>query len=56
MRNAIAWSHDLLSPEAQALLRHASVFSGGFTLEAIAGVSSYLDVQPSETGSDYSGN
>jgi len=56
MRNAIAWSHDLLSSEAQALLRHSSVFSGGFTLEAIAGVSSNLKVQPLETESEFSGN
>lgn len=39
MRNAIAWSYDLLVPEAQALLRVASVFSGGFTLDAIVSVS-----------------
>ncbi len=56
MRNAIAWSYDLLSPESQALLRHASVFSGGFTLEAIAGVSGYLELPPSIPGSDYSGS
>lgn len=56
MRNAIAWSDDLLSSAAQALLRHSSVFSGGFTLEAIAGMSSYLEGQPLETGSDDSGN
>jgi non-specific serine/threonine protein kinase len=54
MRNAIAWSHDLLSPDARALLRHASVFSGGFTLEAMAGVSSYLEVPPVETELDRS--
>ena len=34
MRNAIAWSHDLLSPEEQALFRQLSVFAGGFSLEA----------------------
>ena len=39
MRNAVAWSYDLLSPGAQALLRHASAFSGGFKLDAIATVS-----------------
>ncbi|HYH11099.1 MAG TPA: tetratricopeptide repeat protein, partial [Thermomicrobiales bacterium] len=50
MRNAIAWSYDLLSPEAQALLRHASVFRGGFTLEAIAEVADHLDATlPLET-------
>jgi excisionase family DNA binding protein len=34
MRDAIAWSYDLLSPAEQALFRHLSVFVGGFNLEA----------------------
>jgi len=34
MHDAIAWSHDLLTPEEQALFRRLAVFSGGFTLEA----------------------
>jgi len=34
MRNAIAWSHELLSPGEQALFRRLSVFVGGFSLEA----------------------
>ena len=34
MRNAIAWSHDLLSSEEQTLFRNLSVVVGGFTLEA----------------------
>jgi non-specific serine/threonine protein kinase len=34
MRDAIAWSHDLLTPEAQALFGRLSVFVGGFSLEA----------------------
>jgi predicted ATPase len=33
MRNAIAWSYDLLTSEEQAFFRRLSVFNGGFTLE-----------------------
>ena len=38
IRQAIAWSYDLLSPEEQAFFRRLAVFAGGWTLEAAAAV------------------
>jgi predicted ATPase/DNA-binding CsgD family transcriptional regulator/tetratricopeptide (TPR) repeat protein len=34
LRNTLAWSHSLLTPEEQRLFRRLALFAGGFTLEA----------------------
>ncbi len=44
LRALIDWSYDLLSDEEKSLLRTASVFVGGWTLEAIESVSENPDV------------
>jgi predicted ATPase len=38
LRDAIAWSHDLLNPEEQAVFRRLAAFAGGFTLESAEAV------------------
>jgi predicted ATPase/class 3 adenylate cyclase len=38
LKATLDWSHDLLSPREQVMLRRSSVFAGGFTLEAAEAV------------------
>jgi predicted ATPase/class 3 adenylate cyclase len=38
LRNAIAWSYDLLEVREQTLLARLGVFAGGFTLEAVEAI------------------
>ncbi|MFO7547137.1 MAG: tetratricopeptide repeat protein [Trueperaceae bacterium] len=38
LREALAWSYDLLDETERALFRHLAVFAGGFSLEAVEAV------------------
>ncbi|HSV71313.1 MAG TPA: winged helix-turn-helix domain-containing protein, partial [Methylibium sp.] len=46
LQAALDWSHALLTPEEQALLRRLGVFAGGFTLELAAAVAADAQAEP----------
>ena len=50
MRDAIAWSHDLLSADEQALFRRLAVFAGGCTLGAAETVAQGLGARDQGLG------
>ncbi|MFN8594288.1 MAG: tetratricopeptide repeat protein [Thermomicrobiales bacterium] len=43
MRQAIAWSYDLLTPDEQSLFRRLAVFAGGCTLAAVEDIADSAD-------------
>ena len=51
LRNAIAWSYDLLDPHTQKLFRCLSVFASGCTLEAVEAVCGDEHL-PADTGTN----
>lgn len=48
MQATLDWSYGLLTPSEQTLLRVASAFSGGFTLEAVESVAARAGVLPAD--------
>jgi predicted ATPase len=52
LRNTLAWSYDLLTPEEQRLFRRLAVFVDGCTLEAVEAV---CEVLGDETGKVFDG-
>jgi predicted ATPase/DNA-binding CsgD family transcriptional regulator len=54
MRDAVAWSYDLLTTEEQSLIRRLAVFAGGFTVEAAEYVDGQTDRRTDEQKDDVS--
>jgi predicted ATPase/DNA-binding SARP family transcriptional activator len=48
LRGAIDWSHDLLAPREQVLLRRLAAFAGGFTLDAAEAVCIGGELEPED--------
>lgn len=48
----IRWSYELLSPGARLVFRVASIFDGGFNVEALAHVATHDGRWPAESGDD----
>jgi predicted ATPase len=48
LRAAIEWSYALLSEAEQAMLRRLAIFTGSFTLEAVAAVATGAPVEESD--------
>ena len=44
LRGTIDWSHDLLGPDEQVLLRRLAIFSGGVSLEVMEDLAQHLDL------------
>ena len=47
---SVQWSHDLLTPPGQVLLRRLSVFAGGWTLQATRTVTGFPPLEPDQVG------
>jgi hypothetical protein len=45
---SVQWSHDLLTPSGQVLLRRLSVFAGGWTLAAAREVTGFMPLEPDQ--------
>lgn len=55
LRAAVSWSHDLLPPAEQRVLRRLSVFPGSFDLEAVEAVADDVDDDVDQDGASGAG-